>query len=150
MIFMFDRLLQLAEAERPDCRLLILGIPYRALNIFYTQCCHCFSLLLAATTAVALAAATIAAAVTTTTALAATSFSTLTTTASGSSPAFASLFFTGSARCGSLFGCGCVGNGKLFSTFLTNKLGNCLTTTSRLDLGRAQFAQAFQAGIDRI
>src|SRR5258708_12592408 len=70
MIFMFDRLLQLAEAERPDCRLLILGIPYRAPNIFYTQYCHCFSLLLAASTTVARAAATIASAVTTTPAIA--------------------------------------------------------------------------------
>jgi hypothetical protein len=111
---------------------------------------------LAASTTVAGAAATIASAVTTTTTAiasaisAATAVSTLTTTSTGSSPAFARLFFTGSARCGSLFGRGCVGNGNLFSTFLTNKLGNCLTTTKCLYFGRAQLAQTFQAGMDCI
>src|SRR5256714_6810533 len=43
LIFMFNRLLQFAEAKSPDGRFLILRVTNRTLNVFNTYFCHCRS-----------------------------------------------------------------------------------------------------------
>src|SRR5947209_1884505 len=91
---MFNRLLQFAEAKRPDGRFLILRIANRTLNIFNTYFCHCCSFR-QLSTAVAAATTTVTSfTTTTTTAAAVTSLARATTTPC--SPALTGFLFMSS------------------------------------------------------
>src|SRR5947209_16178681 len=135
---MFNRLLQFAEAKRPDGRFLILRIANRTLNIFTTYFCHCCSFR-QLSTAVAAATTTVTSFTTTTTAAAVTSLARATTTPY--SPALTGFLFMSSACSGSLLSRIRISNGYLFSTLLANDFSNRLATPGCFLFGRTQFTQ---------
>src|SRR3989440_1783274 len=145
MIFMFNRLLQFAEAKRPDGRFLILRVANRTLNIFNTYFCHCCSFRQLSTT---VAAATTTLTSFTTAAASITSLARATTPPY--SPALTGFLFTSSACSSSLLSCIRIRSGYLFSTLLANDFSNRLAAPGCFLFSRTQFTERLQASLNCI
>jgi hypothetical protein len=159
IIFMFHRMLQLAQSQGANGILLILGTPNRAFYIFYTQFSHDILLpgrprlwpaTAAATPVTATTAASITAAAATTASITAITAFAPASAAPGARAVLTRFFFANGTRLSRLLGGvgGC--DDQPFGLLLANDLADDLAAPRSFGLGRTQFLQPSYARLQRI